>query len=232
MIDPILATKGATDRGTRIVKKGQEMDKNAFLKILTTELTNQDPMNAKDSTAYISQLAQFSSLEQMANLNGTMSFNSASDLVGKTVALNAYDENNKQYGGIVRNVTKDGDNITVTVTVAKYKGDTIVGYEDKDFAYKDVAQILDMPDDNTQLLSYLTEHMNYLNSNMNFMAASALINKSVDLKTIEDGTDKDYSGKVLEAFKTKDGVKLKVATEPDGTEKEFFYNEVTKIKNN
>lgn len=232
MIDPILANQSATERGTRIVKKGQEMDKNAFLKILTAELTNQDPMNAKDSTAYVSQLAQFSSLEQMANLNGTMSFNSASTLVGKTVALNAYDENNKQYGGIVRNVTKEGDNITVTVTVAKYKGDTIVGYEDKDFAYKDVAQILDMPDDKTQLLSYLTEHMNYLNSNMNFMAASALINKSVDLKTIEDGTDKDYSGKVLEVFKTEDGIKLKVATEPDGTEKEFFYNEVTKIKNN
>ncbi|QPW56179.1 FHIPEP family type III secretion protein [Clostridium botulinum] len=91
----------ATNRGTKIVKKGQEMDKNAFLKILTAELTNQDPMNAKDSTQYISQLAQFSSLEQMANLNSTMSFNSASNMVGKTVALSSYDEYGKQYGGTV-----------------------------------------------------------------------------------------------------------------------------------
>ncbi|QGU95087.1 flagellar biosynthesis protein FlgD [Clostridium bovifaecis] len=230
MIDPVLSSQSATQRGTRIVKKGQEMDKNAFLRILTTELTNQDPMNAKDSTAYISQLAQFSSLEQMANLNGTMTFNSASDLVGRTVALNVYDENNKQYGGIVRDVTKEGDNIKVTVNVAKYKGDTIVGYEDKEFSYKDVSAILDLPDDKSQMLSYLTNTIGYLNTNMNFMAASSLINKHVDITTGTGEQVKNYSGTVTETFKTSDGIKVKVKLDETGEEKEFLYSDVVKVK--
>lgn len=228
MIDPILATQSATKNGTRIVKKGQEMDKNAFLKILTAELTNQDPSNTKDSTAYVSQLAQFASLEQMANLNSTMSFNSASTLVGKVVALNTYDDYGKQYGGIVTNVNKQGDTIKLTVNVAKYKGDEVVGYEEKEFPYKDLSDVLDLPDDKSQSLNYLTQGMNYLNTNMSFMAASGLINKPVELTSTQD--KQNYAGRVLEVYKTSEGIKLKVSLD-DGTEKEFLYNEVTKVKN-
>ena len=228
MIDPILATQSATKNGTRIVKKGQEMDKNAFLKILTAELTNQDPSNTKDSTAYVSQLAQFASLEQMANLNSTMSFNSASTLVGKVVALNTYDDYGKQYGGIVTNVNKQGDTIKLTVNVAKYKGDEVVGYEEKEFPYKDLSDVLDLPDDKSQSLNYLTQGMNYLNTNMSFMAASGLINKSGELTSTQD--KQNYAGRVLEVYKTSEGIKLKVSLD-DGTEKEFLYNEVTKVKN-
>lgn len=229
MIDPVLATQSATEKGTRIVKKGHEMDKNAFLKILVAELTNQDPTNAKDSTAYVSQLAQFASLEQMSNLNGTMTFNSASNLVGKVVALNQYDENNKQYGGTVMDVTKQGDDIKVTVNVAKYKGDTLVGYEDKEFAYKDVASLIDMPDDKSQSLSYLTSSINYLNNNMEFMAASSLINKNVEISTGTGENIENYSGVITETFRTSEGIKVKVALD-SGEEKEFNYNNIVKVK--
>lgn len=68
------------------------LDKNAFLQILTVQLSNQDPLNAKDNTEYIAQMAQFSALEQMQNLNVTIEklllsqkFTQASNLVGKTV---------------------------------------------------------------------------------------------------------------------------------------------------
>lgn len=228
MVDPILATQSATEKGTRIVKKGHEMDKNAFLKILTAELTNQDPSNTKDSTAYVSQLAQFASLEQMSNLNSTMSFNSASTLVGKVVALNAYDDYGNQYGGTVMNVNRVGDTIKLTVNVAKYKGNEVVGYEEKEFAYGDLSDVIDLPDSKTQALNYLNQGMSYLNINMNFMAASGLLNKSVEL-TEADG-EQTYSGKVLEVYKIAGVVKLKVALD-DGTEKEFYYSEVTKVKN-
>ncbi|AYF55006.1 flagellar biosynthesis protein FlgD [Clostridium botulinum C] len=224
----------ATNRGTKIVKKGQEMDKNAFLKILTAELTNQDPMNAKDSTQYISQLAQFSSLEQMANLNSTMSFNSASNMVGKTVALSSYDEYGKQYGGTVTNVRKDGDDIMVSVNVAKYKGNELIGREDKEFNYKDVSDVLSVPDKKDHMMSYLTDHMNYLNDNLTFMGASSLIGKQVEVsnKTEEEKDAKEVvsKGSVLEAFRSKDGIKLKVKLSDSGEEKEFLYSQVMKIR--
>jgi flagellar basal-body rod modification protein FlgD len=76
-----------------------QLDKNAFLKLLVTQMQNQDPLSPADSTAYVSQLAQFSSLEQMQNLNdnlvgmATLQQNNAllsqltesSALIGKTV---------------------------------------------------------------------------------------------------------------------------------------------------
>lgn len=48
---------------------GGALDKNAFLKLLVQELTNQDPLKPADNTQFIAQLAQFSTLEQMQNMS-------------------------------------------------------------------------------------------------------------------------------------------------------------------
>lgn len=220
MIDSIEASQGATQRGTKIVKKGNELDKNSFLRILTAELTNQDPMNAKDSTAFVSQLAQFSSLEQMANLNGTMSLNSAGSLVGKTIALNSYDPYGHQYGGVVEGVSKTGDLIKLSVRVLKYKGDEAIGYESKEFQYGDLAGVLDVPSDDTKLLTFI-------NSNLGFMLASALLDKTVEIPTGKG--EEVATGKVKEVYNTPDGIKIKV--DVNGEEKEYLYNQIQKVRN-
>jgi len=48
---------------------GDTLGKDAFMKLLVNQLKNQDPTSPADSSQYIAQLAQFSSLEQMQELN-------------------------------------------------------------------------------------------------------------------------------------------------------------------
>ncbi len=73
----------------------QTLGKDDFLKLLVTQLQNQDPLNPTDSTQFVSQLAQFSSLEQLSNVNENLktvqlfdqSINNAQavNFVGKTI---------------------------------------------------------------------------------------------------------------------------------------------------
>lgn len=46
----------------------QDLDKDAFLRLLVTQLANQDPTNPMEDRDFIAQMAQFSSLEQMVNM--------------------------------------------------------------------------------------------------------------------------------------------------------------------
>lgn len=55
--------------GTTATTPATQLDKNAFLKLLVTQMQNQDPLAPTDSTQFVSQMAQFSSLEEMQNLN-------------------------------------------------------------------------------------------------------------------------------------------------------------------
>ena len=54
--------------------ESNEMDKDAFLELLVTQLQCQDPLNPMDSTAFTAQLAQFSSLEQLNNVNKNLEY--------------------------------------------------------------------------------------------------------------------------------------------------------------
>lgn len=74
---------------------GSELGKDAFMQLMIAQLKNQNPLDPQDNGDFISQLAQFSSLEEMQNLSGTVEdvagqFRSsqalqASAMVGKTV---------------------------------------------------------------------------------------------------------------------------------------------------
>ncbi|GHV44706.1 flagellar hook capping protein [Synergistales bacterium] len=70
-----------------------ELGKDAFLKLLIAELSNQDPMNPMSDREFIAQMAQFSTLEQMTNMAkafegvSAMETYSAVSYVGKVVAF-------------------------------------------------------------------------------------------------------------------------------------------------
>ena len=73
------------------------MDKNAFLKLLIAQMQHQDPLNPTEGTEYVTQLAQFSLVEQsqnqatqLTNIStqvGGLASNEAAALVGKTVTI-------------------------------------------------------------------------------------------------------------------------------------------------
>jgi flagellar hook assembly protein FlgD len=62
-----------------------ELGKDDFLKLLVTQMANQDPLNPMKNEDFIAQLAQFTSLEQMQNVAKTMMFQTASAMIGQDV---------------------------------------------------------------------------------------------------------------------------------------------------
>ncbi len=54
-------------------EKKQNLDQTDFLKLLTTQMQNQDPMKPMDNTQFVAQMAQFSSLQGIQDLNETVS---------------------------------------------------------------------------------------------------------------------------------------------------------------
>ncbi len=75
-------------------KINQVLGKDDFLKILITQLTNQDPTKPLEDKEFIAQMAQFSSLEQMNNmarnlekLSGVLNASQAISLLGKHVEV-------------------------------------------------------------------------------------------------------------------------------------------------
>lgn len=71
------------------------LDKDAFLQLLVAQMKYQDPLEPTSNTEYISQLATFSSLEEMQNLNSAMTLQRASQLVGQYVFMKVTDSNGK-----------------------------------------------------------------------------------------------------------------------------------------
>lgn len=76
----------------------QSLGKDDFLKLLITQLSNQDPTSPMGNTEFIAQMAQFSSLEQMTNmnqefskLNAMMVSSQGVNTIGKIVDINLGD---------------------------------------------------------------------------------------------------------------------------------------------
>lgn len=95
LISSVLNSTGSTSTGSSTSSAStSSMDQDTFLQILCAQLQYQDPTKGVDSTEYVSQLAQFSALEQMSNLNDKMESLLAaqnliygSSLIGKEVAV-------------------------------------------------------------------------------------------------------------------------------------------------
>lgn len=208
----------ATDRGTKIMKSGEDMDKNAFLTILSAELSNMDPMGDNDSTQYVTQMAQFASMEQMTTLNNTMSSYANNSLVGKGVTLKSVDSDGVNYSGVVKAVTSTSSKTTISVEVNE-NGSNVY----KDFDVSDVLTILDVPD-------YSLPAINNINGNMSFLVASSFIGKHVELSE-KNSDGKNITGEVLGVVKDEGVVKIRVKLHDSDEVQEYTYDKLIKAAN-
>ena len=106
----------------------QELGKDDFLKLLITQLQNQDPTSPMENTEFIAQMAQFSSLEQMTNMSteftklaNMLNSGEAVSLLGKNVEIAAGESSIR---GVVEAVTR-GPNPQVMVNGMAYSMDQI-----------------------------------------------------------------------------------------------------------
>ncbi len=103
------------------------LGKDSFLQLLVAQMENQNPLDPQDNTQFVAQLAQFSSLESMNNLNSTVesfmgSYQSsqalqASSLVGRSVIVQsgqALVDTSKSFNGNVV-MPANGSNLNIKV---------------------------------------------------------------------------------------------------------------------
>lgn len=95
---------------TAAVQKKQELGKDEFLKLLVTQLKNQDPLEPMKNEQFVAELAQFNALEQMINLNKSFesmlsmqSLSQASSFIGANIAW--VDADGAAQEGIVSSVS-------------------------------------------------------------------------------------------------------------------------------
>lgn len=86
------STGSSSTTGTTSVAKSSMADYQTFLKLLVTQMQNQDPTEPMDNTEYMAQLASFSNVEQNVQINNKLDellkysqLSQGADLIGKTV---------------------------------------------------------------------------------------------------------------------------------------------------
>ncbi len=96
------------------------LGKDEFLKLLTTQMSHQDPLSPMDNKDMIAQLAQFSSVEQMVETNKTLSMmNKATSeqasygMLGRDV--NFVDENGNMLSGYVGSIIQSEGGLMLSV---------------------------------------------------------------------------------------------------------------------
>lgn len=121
------STSGTGTSLTKSTSSTKSLGKDEFLKLLVTQLKNQNPLNPMDSSAFVAQLAQFSSLEQLTNTNSKLDSlltyqNSLqntllSNLIGKKVTFSGSSVNlSGSTAAINYNLSGDAKDVKISIS--------------------------------------------------------------------------------------------------------------------
>jgi flagellar basal-body rod modification protein FlgD len=122
----IPSTSSMTGGGTTAAaQKTSAMGKDDFLKLMTTQLRRQDPMKPVDDTAFLAQMAQFTSLEQLTNIGTTAAQQLSAEGVSQALALSGRTVTYTDPSGVARTGVVDAvvfDGGVPTLTIGGVKG--------------------------------------------------------------------------------------------------------------
>ncbi|MGE4311602.1 flagellar hook assembly protein FlgD [Desulfovibrio sp.] len=100
-------------------QKGSSLDKDSFMLLLVTQFKYQDPLNPMDDKEFIAQMAQFSSLEQLMNLNTSME--SLTTATNNQQMINATSYIGKQVTISGNSIGKTTDETTKETTITRFR---------------------------------------------------------------------------------------------------------------
>lgn len=67
------ATSSSNSSSSSSSSSSNQLTGDSFIQLLTAQLQAQDPLNPTDPTTFVTQLVQFNQLEQLININQTLS---------------------------------------------------------------------------------------------------------------------------------------------------------------
>ena len=122
-LDNIISKTSTTSSTTSTMKS---VGKDEFMKLLLAQLKNQDPLKPMDGTDFAAQLAQFSSLEQLSNLNTaiqtqsvnqmTLGYAQSVNMIGKEVVASGNTVTaNGQPTDLSYNLANDAQSVTISI---------------------------------------------------------------------------------------------------------------------
>lgn len=194
-----------------------ELGKDDFLNLLVTQLRYQDPLNPTDDKEFIGQMAQFSALEQMQNLNTSFSATKAFALIGKSVTATVKDPTTFETNVIVGEVTS-----IKTISGAYY-----AVINNTDVAVENISEVTDSyySQNNlsayTSLIGYNVNGIVYDSKNGDMISVNGLV------KSLQKGVYEDYA--------VMDGVSVEIAgldTKVSTTDVDYVKNTLTKAYEN
>lgn len=123
--------------GSTGTKSTTDLGKDQFLKLLVTQLKYQDPLNPMQNEAFIAQLAQFSTLESMKNVEQSFKGVEAYSLIGKTVVVEDPATAIETEAVVTGVKSKNGNHFVVLPIKSNYveKGDAIQAFTEANLMY-------------------------------------------------------------------------------------------------
>lgn len=162
-------------------QSGSDITMDTFITLLMAEMSNQNPLEPMSNTEFVSQMAQFTSLQAMQDLSYNSNASYAANLVGKTVTIRTSEnEELVTETGIVTGVKLKDNDFQVTVNGTTYPMSTI-----------------------KEILTKAADTKTGLDSGMDY--ASSLIGKYVTVQYTDDSGQMLYAEGLVDSTEIQDG---------------------------